>query len=198
MRMKKGSLVVLEGLDATGKTTLADDLAGTVHGITVVHSPSGGGAVGEEIYELTERNRTMMPFTRQFLHLAAHTETYQHTIIPTLAQGAVVMDRNWCSTYAYGIAGNIQRWADIHPGDWYDLVRLPTQGVVPDLVVLCLEPHSEDDHNTPELEAAYLDLKRKLERDPSIRHVRVMPKLSRKQALIALMQMLQEAGLTRR
>lgn len=198
MRMKKGSLVVIEGLDGTGKSTLADAVAEHVHGLTVIHSPSGGGAIGEAVYQITEENRTMLPFTRQFLHLAAHTEAYEHDIIPALGQGGVLMDRNWCSAFAYGMAGGLRKWADLWPDDWYEIVQYPTQGVVPDLVVLCLEPHVEDDHNTPELEQAYFDLKRRLEKDTSIKHVRVMPRLSKKQSLIAFMQMLQEAGLTRR
>lgn len=195
MRLKKGSLVVIEGLDSTGKSTLADALAKHVHGITVVHSPSGGGPVCEEIYELTERNRTMLGLTRQFLHLAAHCEIYEHTVFPALENSGVVMDRNWCSTFAYGMAGGVTE--TIYPGDWYDMVRYPALDVVPDLVVLCMEPHRDDDHNTPALEEAYLLLKRMLERDPTIRHVRTMPRASEKQQLIALMQMCQEAGLTR-
>jgi hypothetical protein len=195
--MKKGSLVVVEGLDSTGKTTLVDALAEHVHGITAVHSPSGGGELGQEIYELTERPRPMEGLTRQFLHLAAHVEIYQNTVIPALSQSAVVMDRNWCSTYAYGIAGGVLKSTPIFSADWYDTVQYPAQGQVPDLVVLCLEPHRDDRHNTPELEAAYLDLKRRLDKDPALKHVRIMPKLSKRAQLIALMQMCQEANLTR-
>jgi len=195
MRLKKGSLVVIEGLDSTGKSTLAESLAKHVHGITVVHSPSGGGPVGEEIYELTERNKTMLGATRQFLHLAAHCEIYEHTIFPALETSAVVMDRNWCSTYAYGMAGGVAE--RIHPDDWYDLVKTPALDYVPDLIVLCLEPHVEDEHNTQQLEEAYLGLAHRLDADSTIKHVRRMPRGTPKYQLIALMQMCQDAGLTR-
>lgn len=162
MKLKPASLIVLEGLDATGKSTFMGEwqshaVQNYLERPLFTHQPSGAPALGGEIYRMTE-GRTMQPLTRQLLHLAAHTEHYSDVIIPALTAGySVVMDRCWWSTMAYGYFGG--GLAEFFPEDWFlELATAPTQGRMPDLVLLFMEPYLEDHHNTPEVEQGYWEL----------------------------------------
>lgn len=191
--VRPGALIAIEGLDSTGKSTLINSLQKRV-AFEVCHSPSSAGEFGQAIYALEEEHRKELnPLARQLLHLASHAEMYHRTIIPKLAYSGVVMDRNWLSTFAYGVAGGLLETYEVEAFDWWGFVQLPAMSLVPDLVVLMLEPHREDDHNTPELEAAYLQAKRYLELDQVA--VVSMPKSTKSQQLIMLMQHLQRHGL---
>lgn len=188
--------MAIEGLDGTGKSTLAETAAERL-GAQVLHSPSGGGAIGESIYKLTEnRHVTMTAMARQMLHLAAHAEAYHNTIIPALNTSSLIMDRNWVSTFAYGMAGGLLEAYDLEPDEWYEVVQLPTMGEKPDAVILMLNPHVDDDHNTAALEEAYLEVKRMLQEDVELGYVGEIGKASRSQQLIAFIQHMQMAGLT--
>lgn len=191
MKFTPGKLVVLEGLDATGKSTLVKWLQTKpdwAHPEPLfTHQPSGIGALGEEIYRITEQDWDMPSLTRQLLHLASHEVHYTHQILPALSERGVVMDRCWMSTLAYGIAGGLEARLGFDNFEW--LARLPTQGHHPDLVMLFMEPHSEDRHNTPELEQAYWNLKDTLDVEMDIV---VMPKQSKAQTYMSAVQVLVE------
>jgi len=146
VRLAPNTLVVFEGPDATGKTTQIDRMARLFPDDVTVHSPSGGGPLGEAIYVMTEATRDgLQPLTRQFLHLAAHTEVYAHTVFPTLADGrGVFMDRNWWSTVAYSrglVTDEVARW--------------PTNGREPDLTFLFRYEYQADEHNTLDVRNTY-------------------------------------------
>lgn len=154
--MDPGTLVVFEGLDATGKSTQLERFERACYAPQMgrklikpkpmfTHQPSGASGLGQEIYEMTEGIdwSEASPFTRQCLHLAAHTEHYQHDIIPALTKKPVWMDRCWWSTVAYGYRGAIQEqftWEE-----WIRVTKVPTQGYIPHVVFLFLEKFAEED-----------------------------------------------------
>lgn len=164
--IKPGSFIVLEGLDATGKSTILKKFqtmaehGSFTHPLLTTHQPSGGSAVGNAVYAVTENGDIASPWARQFLHLASHAEHYVRDIIPALDRGVpVIMDRCWWSTIAYGwYGGAIRNDAGIKFQQFLDIVLLPTLGRMPDLVFLFTEPHQEDRHNTPEVAEGYQNL----------------------------------------
>jgi thymidylate kinase len=108
-----GQLLIFEGPDGTGKTTLSlmlvEWLTSQGHHARYVSSPGRiEGSLGELVYNLhhsPERYglRGLTPAAKQLLHVAAHIDTMHTTIIPALESGEiVVMDRFWWSTVAYG------------------------------------------------------------------------------------------------
>lgn len=157
------SFVVFEGLDNTGKSTQMDRFERAVYAPeggeplydgkpVFTHSPSGGSDLGTKIYGLTEDIdwRKHLPLTRQFLHLAAHCEMYENVIVPKLSKGgAVFLDRNWWSAYAYGwVKGMRESTAS---DEFIDLVKMPTQGVSPSVYFLFLEVLKKDKSNNAQV-----------------------------------------------
>jgi hypothetical protein len=77
VRLRPGTLIVLEGLDKTGKTTQRQALeaAGWDEPAPLVtHMPSGQTDLTRAIYETTEHADIHSSLARQLLHLACHAE----------------------------------------------------------------------------------------------------------------------------
>lgn len=109
-------LIVFEGVDGAGKTTLHRALA-EYYRCQYPDAPlyadsfpgSVPGSLGEWVYRF-HHSRTsegpqledVAPAALQLLHVAAHVDLIQRHIAPTLnAAGVVLLDRYWWSTYAY-------------------------------------------------------------------------------------------------
>ena len=110
-----GQLLIFEGPDGTGKTTLSLRLVEwlTSQGNRARYVSSPGrieGSLGDLVYNLHHSPEQyglhgVTPAAKQLLHVAAHIDALQTTIIPALKSGEiVVMDRCWWSTIAYGKA----------------------------------------------------------------------------------------------
>lgn len=108
-----GQLLIFEGPDGTGKTTLSlrlvEWLTSQGHHARYVSSPGHiEGSLGELIYNIHHSPERyglhgITPATKQLLHVAAHIDAIHTTISPALESGEiVVMDRFWWSTVAYG------------------------------------------------------------------------------------------------
>lgn len=158
MDLKPGTFVVFEGMDKTGKSTQRQAMEGLFPDVHYTHQPSGGTVVGQLVYQIEEEmHGSINPVARQFLHLAAHAEHYHREIIPTLSDRAVIMDRCWWSTVAYGWwGGGIKYLCEL--ADFTFMAQLPTQGIQPNVVFLFLEPFEKDHHNTEEVRNGYLCL----------------------------------------
>jgi dTMP kinase len=115
---KAGSLVVFEGPDGVGKTTLARRAREALvrHGIPcVVESFPGteAGTVGRLVYDLHHDSAkfgisTLTPASRQALHIAAHLDTLERHVITRLIAGThVLLDRYWWSTWVYGTVAHV-------------------------------------------------------------------------------------------
>ncbi|MFZ4394553.1 MAG: dTMP kinase [Kiritimatiellia bacterium] len=113
-----GTLIVLEGPDGAGKTSLADALlhryqtAGT--NARIVWFPGREvGSLGEVVYRLHHANpelgvRSITPAAVQALHIAAHLDAIQAVIKPFLRNGGtVILDRSWWSTWVYGVVSGV-------------------------------------------------------------------------------------------
>ncbi|MES2644719.1 MAG: nucleotide kinase domain-containing protein [Myxococcota bacterium] len=116
----KGQLVVFEGPDAVGKTTLVSAVARALaeHGIAhEVHAFPGNtqGTLGDLVYRLhhdaaASGIRTIAPAALQALHIAAHLDAIERLLLPALEAGKVVLlDRFWWSTWVYGLEGGVER-----------------------------------------------------------------------------------------
>jgi dTMP kinase len=168
-RLKPGAVVVFEGLDATGKSTVHEHIERGVYASDYdeplfagepkfLHMPSGSNAVGQLVYSLTEMDVEIDPLARQMLHMASHAQEVASTIRPHLAGGeALFLDRWWWSTVAYGwpsIKAHA-RAADWTRGKFMEMAGLAWDGINADVVFLFLEPHKEDRHNSPGIRKMY-------------------------------------------
>ena len=115
-----GKLIVFEGPDGVGKSTLSKALVkkfGTT-GIPCEHLSFPGkesGTIGRlvydihhapEKYELQKISATCL----QALHITAHLEVIEQRILPILKKGHwVVLDRFWWSTWVYGHTSSVNR-----------------------------------------------------------------------------------------
>lgn len=112
-----GRLIVFEGPDGSGKTTVSKLLAEELyrHGRKCLWFAFPGaepGTLGAEIYALHHDSRfeDVPPLSKQLLHVAAHIEALSRRILPALESGTwVVLDRFWWSTWVYGLASNADR-----------------------------------------------------------------------------------------
>jgi len=111
-------LLIFEGPDGSGKTTLSlrlvEWLTSQRQRARYVSFPGRvDGSLGGLVYDIHHRPEQyglhgLDPAAQQLLHVAAHIDTLQKTIIPALEFGEiVVMDRFWWSTIAYGKVSGI-------------------------------------------------------------------------------------------
>lgn len=119
MSLGYGNLIVFEGVDGVGKTTLAQALA---HYLQTVQIPSEYrsfpgrelGTLGFHIYDLHHNLKKydvleVNPLSLQMLHVAAHIDEISERIRPALHQGtSIILDRFWWSTLVYGRAAGVK------------------------------------------------------------------------------------------
>lgn len=110
-------LIVFEGVDAAGKSTVCDAYRKALisHGVTAKLLSFPGkvpGTLGQLVYDIhhvpeargVERRPTAASL--QALHIAAHLDAIESVIIPSLEAGeTIVLDRYWWSTWVYGVVG---------------------------------------------------------------------------------------------
>lgn len=170
-KIKSDAVIVLEGLDATGKSTQHERMERACMGMgtgptplfdpapVFAHMPSAGTALGEQIYDLTESvGKDLDPLARQYLHLASHAQSVRTLLRPALKAEEprpVVLDRWWWSTVAYGYFGGSLAERGFDLDQFISLCRLTWKGVRADLIALFMHPHQDDHHNTPLVEAGY-------------------------------------------
>lgn len=142
-----GQLIVFEGVDGVGKSTLAKNLADELqkNNVDVLllsfpgHEPK---TLGNLIYSLHHRAVSfgidqISPTSLQTLHIAAHIDCIESRILPALTKGkTVILDRYWWSTVAYGLTSGIAKknldamvdlerlvWGDIKPTILFFIMR---------------------------------------------------------------------------
>ena len=103
--MKRGSLIVLEGLDGSGKSTqlarLARRLAASGREVVTTREPYDCPA-GQRIRELAQRHVPVPAAEELALFVEQRRVHVRERIAPALARGAVVLsDRYFLSTVAY-------------------------------------------------------------------------------------------------
>ena len=112
----RGHLIVFEGPDGVGKTTLARLLTRELEhrGCHCLYKSFPGqeeGSLGRLVYDIHHHPHKfgieqMSPTSLQMLHIAAHVDAIERDIKPSLQRGHhIILDRYWWSTLAYGIVG---------------------------------------------------------------------------------------------
>jgi dTMP kinase len=113
MKLKKGLLIVLEGIDGSGKTTQARRLVRALRraGLEALsfREPTRG-RWGREIRQKAKRPDSMAPEEELTLFLKDRAEDVVRNLLPSLrSKKAVVLDRYYYSTIAYQGAKGISR-----------------------------------------------------------------------------------------
>lgn len=135
-----GKLIVVEGPDGAGKTTLARALLEQLNSIDQPHRLLGfpgnePGSLGQHVYELHHNSsrfnvNSIHKASLQILHIGAHVDAIETIILPDLEQGInIILDRYWWSTWVYGVAsgvarGSLERMIEVEKYHWGD--NLPT------------------------------------------------------------------------
>ena len=103
-----GTYIVIEGQDATGKSTqvelLADHLKkSTKKPVVTMHEPDGDLASAHVLRELIKnKDYNLEPLTHVLLFTSARLELWKKLAEPVLDEGGYVISaRNWWSTLAY-------------------------------------------------------------------------------------------------
>ena len=142
-----GKLVVFEGADGVGKTTLVKALeeslrTAKVNFASFAFPGSEEGTIGRLVYDIHHHPAEfgiakVTAASLQTLHVAAHVDAIETRIVPALSAGAfVILDRFWWSTWVYGIINGVPRsiltplikfekvvWGEIVPEAVVHLVR---------------------------------------------------------------------------
>lgn len=154
-----GKLIVLEGLDGVGKSTTSGELARLPWKDPpplFTHQPSSATILGDFVHHVAHDRSDLPALALQLLHLASHAEHYETVILPELKNRAIVLDRCWWSTIAYGYYGALLA-SDFKIDEFERLSRAPTRGRMPDLVFLFLN-RVEGDEEITRIEDGYRQL----------------------------------------
>lgn len=133
IKLHKGLLVVFEGIDGSGKTTLAQKLYDTFVGHTipaVVTKEPGSTEFGKEIRAIVQTSRFQLtPISEYLLFASDRADHIVHVIKPALAAGKIVVcDRMADSSIAYQAYGR-----DLDKSKIVTINEWTLQGVRPDI-----------------------------------------------------------------
>lgn len=114
-----GKLIIFEGPDGVGKTTLSNAISEYLNyhqrpSELMTFPGREQGTIGRLIYELHHNPskygiESLTDISKQALHIVAHLDAIERQIIPTLKTGKnVILDRFWWSTWVYGIVSEIE------------------------------------------------------------------------------------------
>jgi thymidylate kinase len=186
-----GEVLIVEGLDATGKSTLIKHLLNRVWEDPtprVIHQPSGLLPLTHRIYELTETEQIDEPLTRQLLHLSCHAANLP-LIRRERSHRGLVLDRWWWSTVAYGFFG-AKLSTRISRQQYDAMVNAVWGDFEADLIVVLLEPRRADPRNVELLVKGYRDL---INRSPI--PVLQLPAVAPDAAVDLVLERLRQAGI---
>ncbi len=157
MTNSRGEILVLEGVNGVGKTTLAaalhDRLRASGRDCVLLSFPGREPeTLGAHVYELYHRPEEFKVHgaTRdaiQILVTAAHVDVILSRVLPAIEEGRwVVMDRYWWSTWVYGrhegvdpafidmlIDLELVQWAGTEPRAVFLVTRAEPSAALPEL-----------------------------------------------------------------
>ena len=159
-----GRLIVFEGPDGVGKSTLSLALANRLKAVGLMcrHLSFPGkerGTVGRLVYDVHHDPaeygiEKITAASLQALHIAVHLDAIEQRILPDLSEGHwVTLDRFWWSTWVYGRVAGIERTT---LDALIQVERLHWKGVQPDAVSLIDRSNdSFDSDNRVQLRESY-------------------------------------------
>lgn len=159
--LKQGSVIVMEGLDKAGKSTQIDRLRRELEPASTrfAHMPSGFAQFSKDVYDILEDSdrRPVSGLAQQLAHLACHAEN-----MPALAEstrtGALVLDRWWWSTLAYGWYSGALEGTGFSQSQFESLVRTVWAPITPSVVFVFRTPHELDANNRDGVAGGYTTL----------------------------------------
>jgi len=159
--LKPGTLVVLEGLDKTGKSTQAAVLERALDPATTehVHMPRGFSHFTAATYAMLENDacRPASGVAKQFAHLACHAESMPR-IVELLHHKAVLLDRWWWSTVAYGwYSGDIPQ-SGIPKQAFMNVIESIWSPLTASVIFVFDQPYEADGNNSDPIYSGYQEL----------------------------------------
>jgi dTMP kinase len=156
--LKPGTLIVLEGLDKTGKSTQSDALRRILEpkSTSHIHMPSGLSVFTDETYSMLESSlrAPTSGVAKQLAHLACHAESVPR-IRELLATQAVVLDRWWWSTLAYGWYSGDFPTAGVTETSFRNFIDSIWSSLSASVVFLFDKPYEEDANNSDPILSGY-------------------------------------------
>jgi hypothetical protein len=185
LTLKTGSVVVFEGLDKAGKSTQLARMKAVIDGAsaTFAHMPSGFSDFTARLYPLLEDASP----TRQLSHLACHSEAMPR-LVETISEGALVLDRWWWSTLAYGWYGRGETDLGIDERTFRTVIDSIWAPISADAVFLFLNAYATDSNNVDGVAEGYHKIADQ-SRMPVVR-VPVMPEDETHEFLVAELERL--------
>ncbi|MYF78658.1 MAG: hypothetical protein F4180_01825 [Chloroflexi bacterium] len=140
----QGKLIVFEGPDGVGKSTIAEQLAYRLGEVGIpcehlafpVREPCSLGRLIDDLHHYAPGLGLgdVNPTSLQLMHIAAHIDAIEGRILPALRAGTwVILDRFWWSTWVYGGAFGV---SECSLKAMIDLERLHWGRVNPDVLFL--------------------------------------------------------------
>lgn len=158
LRLRAGSIIVFEGIDKAGKSTQLERMKRAADPVstTFVHMPSGFSDFTAGVYALLEDKRTAptAPLAQQLAHLACHNESMT-TLVDKATHGALVLDRWWWSTLAYGWYFRGGTALGIDERTFRALIEAVWAPIHADVVFLFLQAYEADSNNADAITRGY-------------------------------------------
>lgn len=159
--LEPGTLIVLEGLDKTGKSTQSQALQHVLDPSTTrhIHMPSGLCIFTDETYSMLESplRAPASGVAKQLAHLACHAESVPH-IQELLTSQAVILDRWWWSTLAYGWYSGDFPAAGFTEQAFRNLIDSIWTPLTASAVFLFDKPYEEDANNSNPILTGYQEI----------------------------------------
>lgn len=161
IHLSPGRLIVFEGLDSTGKTTQLRRLQEITDPSATIfaHMPTGLSPLTQTVRALLEDDETrpQIDLAAQLLHLGCHAEAVP-TLQAHLRERALVLDRWWWSTTAYGWFGGTVPETGLTRTTWDQLISSIWATLEPDVVFYFGHPHRGDANNRSGVAEGYEQL----------------------------------------
>ena len=165
-----GFFITFEGIDFSGKTTQAKNLANYLrkkgYEVVFIREP-GGERISEKIRKilLSEKNKEMTPATELLLYMASRAQLTQRIILPSLKENkTVICDRYSDSSLAYQGYGR-----GLNKSMIKYLNQVSSSGLTPDLTILldvpvrvCLKRKAKEKKGKDRLEREKLEFHQKI------------------------------------